>query len=75
MSATATSVKAANANRKALTIKNVGTKDVYLGNSTVTTSNGFKLAAGEGLSDIRSTAAIYGICASGESTTVCFWEE
>ena len=75
MSATATSVKAANANRKTLTIKNVGAKDVYLGGSGVTTTNGFKLAAGEGLSDIRSTTDIYGVCASGETTPVCYWEE
>ena len=71
----ATVIKAANSSRKTLTIKNIGANTVYLGGSGVTTSNGFKLTADEGLSDIRSTTGIYGVCASGESTTVCYWEE
>ena len=73
--ATATMIKAANTSRKALTIKNVGAVDVYIGGSGVTTANGFKLESGEAVSDIRSTAAIYGIRATDGAGTVCFWEE
>ena len=72
---TATSIRAANLARKAITIKNIGASAVYLGGSGVTTGNGFKLEAGEALNDIRTTAEIRGICAGGETTKVCFWEE
>lgn len=75
VSATATLIKAANTNRKALTIKNIGANDVDLGWSNVTFGTGFRLAAGEALSDIRTTAAIYGICNTGLTSTVCYWEE
>ena len=71
----ATEIKAANTSRKALTIKNVGAVDVYIGGSGVTTANGFKLGSGEALSDIRSTAAIYGIRAADGAGTICYWEE
>jgi len=74
ISTSATTIKAANTSRKAITIKNIGSVDVYLGNGSVTTANGYKLAPGEALSDIRTTAAIYGIVASG-SGSVCYWEE
>ena len=75
ISATKTTIKAANTGRKALIIKNIGAKDVYIGGTTVTTANGFPLGPGEALCDIRTTAEICGICAAGETTTVCFWEE
>ena len=75
ISATKTTIKAANTNRKALTIKNIGTNDVYIGGTTVTAANGFKLGPGEALCDIRTTAEICGICATGETTKVCYWEE
>ena len=68
-------IKAAKSARKAITIKNIGTETVYVGGAVVTIGNGFKLEAGEALNDIRTTTGIYGVCASGKSTTVCFWEE
>ena len=75
MSATRATIKAANTSRKTLTTKNIGAKDVYIGDTTVTTLNGFKLGPGEALCDIRTTSEVCGICAGGETTTVCFWEE
>jgi len=70
----ATQIKAANTSRKAITIKNIGSETVYLGNSGVTTANGFPLEPGEGFGPLRTTAAIYGIVASG-SGKVAYWEE
>ena len=75
MSATRATIKAANTSRKTLTIKNIGAKDVYIGNIDVTTANGFPLGPGEAVCDIHTTTEICGICADGETTTVCFWEE
>jgi len=75
MSSTRATIKASNTSRKAITIKNIGAGDVYIGNTAVTTANGFKLAPGEALSDIRTTAEVDGICAAGVTTTVCYWEE
>ena len=72
---TATMIKAANTSRKAITIKNIGAVDVYIGNSGVTTSNGYKLASNAVSPEIRSTAAIYGIRAADGAGTVCYWEE
>jgi len=75
MSSTRATIKAANTSRKAMCIKNIGTGDVCIGSTAVTTANGFKLAPGESLSDIRTTAEVDGICAAGVTTTVCYWEE
>lgn len=50
--------------RKSVTIVNQGTGDIYVGPATVSSSNGFKLSSGAGLT-IRSTAAVQGISASG----------
>lgn len=65
VAATATLIAAANVNRRSLLIRNVGSVDVYLGPSGVTTSNGQKLAAGETLEDSATVAAWYGIVATG----------
>ena len=72
---TATAIRAVNASRKAITVKNIGASAVYLGGTVVTVGNGFKLEAGEALNDIRTTAGVRGICATGETTKVCYWEE
>jgi hypothetical protein len=61
----ATLVIAANANRKAVTVKNAGTVDCYIGGSGVTTALGSPLLAGESFRTERSTAALYAITASG----------
>ena len=75
MTGTRDTIKAANTSRKALTIKNIGTKDIYIGGTGVTVANGFKLGPGEALCDIRTTAEICGVCVTGETTKVCYWEE
>lgn len=62
----ASSIVAANASRKSVTIHNAGTVTVYLGlNGSVTSSNGLPLGAGATLSDDASTDAWYAITASG----------
>lgn len=58
-------VLAANSSRVTAMIQNVGTVDVYLGPSGVTTSTGLLLEAGATLTDDLSTSAWYGITASG----------
>lgn len=64
----------ARSRRDDVIIQNVHASNVlYLGpNSTVATSTGIKLAAGESVS-VPSRGSIYGI-ASGASTDVRFWE-
>lgn len=56
---------AANSSRKAAIIQNVGTVDVYVGPSGVTTTSGLHLEPGASLTDTSSTSAWYGITASG----------
>lgn len=62
---TADQLVAANALRKSVMIQNVGTVDIYLGLSGVTTSTGILLAAGGVMEDRDSVDAWYGITASG----------
>ena len=72
---TETLIVAANPTRRAVIITNLGTTAVYLGNSTgVTTGNGDLLPGIVGASvTIPTTAAIYGIAATG-SQSVSFLE-
>lgn len=64
---------AANASRAALLITNAGTATVYLGsNNSVTTSNGFALAAGATVG-LPQVTALWGIVAS-TSQTVAYLE-
>ena len=52
--------------RLSVSIKNNGAATVYLGPSTVTTDNGYPLAAGAEISlDANANCPIYGIVASG----------
>lgn len=61
---TATSIKATNASRKAMIMKNNGAQSIFIGPAnTVTTANGYELAAGKSIY-IRDTTALYGIVAS-----------
>lgn len=65
---TADQLVAANASRKSLLIRNVGTVDIYLGLSGVATSTGMLLSPGEWLAesgDGCSTDAWYGITGAG----------
>ena len=59
---------AAGTGRVAVTLYNAGAATVYLGASTgVTTSNGMPLPAGASIT-LDTTAAIYGVAASGTQT-------
>ena len=54
--------------RKTILVKNSGTNTVYLGSSTVTSANGYPLAAGEEKAfDLGPSALLYGVTASGSS--------
>jgi len=68
VASTATLIKAANVDRVELVINNTGGASVYLGGSGVTSSNGLELRGGETIFLDTSTAAVYGITASGSKT-------
>ena len=61
---TATVIKAANASRGAILIRNNGSQNIWIGPSGVTTSTGYKLAPLK-MIYLRDKSAIYGIVASG----------
>jgi hypothetical protein len=66
---TATLLCAARADRRAVTIEDLGSTDVYIGDANVTTGNGILLPGGAGSSiTIPTTAAIYGIVGTGTQT-------
>ncbi len=69
-----TVIKSANLSRRSIVIRNIGTVDMFIGASGLTTTTGFSVRAGESISLDRNTAAIYGITASS-STTVGYLEE
>jgi len=59
---TAGTIVSADTDRKALIIQNLGAGNLYIGfDSTVTTTNGFKLASGESLEINGYRGAVYGI--------------
>ena len=60
-----TQIAAVNSSRKAVTLFNNGTDTVYLGPAGVTAAAGMPLAAGAYVAFTETTAAIYGIAASG----------
>ena len=65
----ATAIVAARSTRRSVLIINHGTTDVYIGGASVTTSTGILLAGTEGAAiGIGTTAAVYGIVASGSQT-------
>lgn len=71
---TATSIVAANSVRGAVTIRNQGATDMFIGSSSgVTTLNGLLVKAGESFST-TTRGAIFGIVGAG-STTVGTWDE
>lgn len=74
MTATAASIKDCDASKQGIMIRNIGSNEVYLGNSSaVTTSTGFKLEVDEVIT-LPSRQEIFGICSAAETTTVCYWE-
>lgn len=72
---TAGLIKAANSRREAIVIKNVhATQVLYVGSdSSVATTTGFKLSAGES-TRLETKSAIWGI-ASGAATDTRYFEE
>jgi hypothetical protein len=60
--------------RRSVTVRNThGTDSCYIGQSGVSSSNGFLLKAGESIS-IDSTAAVHGIRAGSTNVTICYLE-
>jgi len=66
---TATAIPSSNLDyRKTILIKNIGSNTVYLGDSSVTTADGYPLEAGEEKSfDIGTDCTLYGITGSSTS--------
>ena len=63
---TATLINAATPGTDSITIENMGTTDVYIGKSNVTTATGFLLPGSVGASiTLPTTEAIYGVVGSG----------
>lgn len=60
----ATLIRAANANRQSVVLRNKGANTIYIGNSGVTTASGQFINPNDVLTIDRSTAAIYGIVAA-----------
>ena len=69
VSTSATLIIAANSSRRSVVVRNTGSTDMYIGASGVTTATGFLVKASEAFTVDRSTAAIYGVVASGTTTT------
>ena len=57
-------------NRSVL-IKNIGSKNVYIGPAAVSTSNGYQLKPDAAVA-MDTEATIYGVCGAGETTTTCY---
>ncbi len=76
ISTTAITVVVASTERTNLVLKNTGTDIVYIGSdNSVTASNGFPLDAGETYIDTDYAGIYYGICDTGDSSTIMFLEE
>jgi len=61
----ATLIKATNASRKSILVRNYGSASLFIGgNNSVTTGNGFEVQANQSIY-IKDTDEIYGIVASG----------
>ena len=65
VTSTAGVVVAANASRKSVIIQNLGSAPIFIGGSTVADSDGLKVDPGQSLTVDNTTAAIYGVTASG----------
>jgi hypothetical protein len=76
--ATATLIKAQETakDRYSITIRNIGSSPMYIGNSSsVTTSTGYPLNPYEAYTFDRNYGPVYGICGTGLSTTASYIEE
>jgi hypothetical protein len=73
---TATLIAAANATRKVIRIQSHGMFDIDLGGSGVVAGAGFRLMGSDGaMVELTHKGAIYGIVATGLTTTISFVEE
>ena len=76
MTQTVGAIISANSLRKSLTLTNIGSNDVFIGNDgSVTASNAFKLAPGDTFVDEVYTGAYQGICDTGLTSTISYIEE
>lgn len=68
---TATQAVTSNTDLKMITFTNTGSSVIYLGtDNSVTSSSGFPLGAGEIMKNNDYIGDWYGICATGESSTI-----
>jgi len=73
-------ILSANNNRKSFvvqsfTVDGTGNNDiVYIGDASVSTTNGLALLDGDSYTDDRWTGVVYAVTASGETAYVRFWE-
>lgn len=74
VSTTATQIRPSTSTRQSLTVQNLGTVDVYIGGSSVTASNGVRIAPQKAISNIIFTGAVYGIAATA-GQDVRYFEE
>lgn len=76
MTATATSIVASNPNRSSVTICNVSSNTVFLGNTNaVASTTGKRLQSNECITLDRNYGAIFGVCATGITSKVDYLEE
>jgi hypothetical protein len=69
-----TTIRAANAARASLLVQNLGSVEIYIGKTGVTTANGIKIAAGDSFGNIQFTGGVVGRAISG-TCDVRYWEE
>lgn len=76
MSNSATTIIVANTDRKKLLLKNTGTSNVFIGSdNSITASNAFPILTGSTFNCNDYTGIYYGICDTGETSTIEFIEE
>ena len=68
----------ADANKVGLMVKNIGSSNVYVGETGITagdsgSGDGWVLTSKEWVS-IETRKDIFGICESGETSRICYWE-
>ena len=75
MTQTVATIVNSNTTRKRLRIENIGTNTVYIGGSGLTAANGYPLEPNEFIEFPDYTNIVYGICATGLTSTVSYFQE
>ena len=76
MSSNVILIKASNVNRTSITICNIGSNTVYIGNtSSVASTTGKRMQSNECITMDRNFGVIYGVCAAGLTSKVDYLEE